>query len=477
MAARGDRNDPTELAVACCLLFAVGMKAIDLRRTLLLLLAATPLVLSGAGCATSEDGSEDIGDVPDTEGKGDSANSTDPNRLYDVPFYFGIPKSASTLPLNRSQYPYPTIWNGSMQASDVGLRVIAIQQGSSLESKKQARRDMAKKLAAAGVLQDGDIVLSFRPELAGTMAYPHIQMGVTHAGLVYTENGAAYNLDSPLDTVYNGQFDSAHYAGDGANDAGANELQIVRPRGMTDTRKAQFRTWVKTLKSGLSRINGQRAQIKFQSDYLVPAFVSAGKTPRQTVTTLGKIILEIDTTTKQPMYCSEFAWHMLALSSCTAAEIRDAGPDGAACVDEVFAPMPLVGKDATEVGLADGPLLNLQKMPEPIRLANVDKIFATGDAARLSSGHRAVSEMVAPLMMPLQQFYMAKLSGMATAEQLAGAATMLSSQMPANYSPTAFIVQAIVDEPLRTFDYVTTLGFVNATAYQKAQSLSSNPVP
>jgi len=31
------------------------------------------------------------------------------------------------------------------------------------------------------------------------------------------------------------------------------------------------RTWVKTLKSGLGRINGQRQQIKFQPDYLIPA--------------------------------------------------------------------------------------------------------------------------------------------------------------------------------------------------------------
>jgi hypothetical protein len=49
--------------------------------------------------------------------------------------------------------------------------------------------------------------------------------------------------------------------------------------------------------------------------------------------------------------------------------------------------------------------------------------------------------------------------------------------MPLNYSPTAFIVQSMVDEPVRTIDYVTTLTFVNATGYQKAQRLSSNPVP
>jgi hypothetical protein len=448
------------------------MTAIDLRRALLLLVAA-PLI--SVGCATDAEDEPEY--VREDVGKGDSATSTDPSRLIDVPFYFSIPKAASALPLNRQAYPYPTIWNGSVQASDVGLRVIAIQQGTTLASKKTARREMAAKLARAGVLQDGDLVLSFRPELAGTMAYPHIQMGVTHAGLVYTENGVAYNMDSPLDSVYNGQFDSAHYAGDGMNDAGADALHIVRPRGMTDERRAQFREWVGTLKRNLGRINGQRQQVKFQSDYLVPAWVSAGKTPRQTVTTLGKIILEADTTTKQPMYCSEFAWHMLALSSCTAEEIRDAGPDGASCVDDVFAPMPLVGKDSSEVGLADGPLIALQKMPEPIRLLNVSKVFATGDAAKLSSGHRAVSEMVAPLMMPLEQFYMGKLSGQATPEMLAEGATQLSAQMPANYSPTAFMVQAMVDEPLRTMDFVATLAFVTPTAYEKAKGLSGAGVP
>ena len=77
---------------------------------------------------------------------------------------------------------------------------------------------------------------------------------------------------------------------------------------------------------------------------------------------------------------------------------------------------------------------------------------------------------------PLQQFYTGTLAG-APADQLAGAAQQLSAQMPKNYSPTTFLVQSIVDEPLRSVDYVTTLVFVNAAGYQKARALSSNPVP
>ena len=446
------------------------MVTLDPRR-LLLLLALSPLAI---GCATTDQ--PDQVD-PDSEGKGDGAFSSDPNRLLDVPFYFSVPKGAITATLDRASYPYPTLWNSSLQASDVGLRIIAIQQGDSLDAKKTAHRDMAAKLARAGVLQDGDLVLTFRPELAGTMAYPHIQMGITHAGLVYTQNGVAYNIDSPLDSEYVGQFDTSHYVGDGATDAGVNALHVVRPHGMTDTRRAQLRTWITTLKAALPRINGQREQIKFQSDYLTPAYVSAGKTPRQTVTELGKIILEIDTTTKQPMFCSEFAWHMLALSSCTPDQIRNAPPEGASCVDDVFAPMPLVTSTATEVGLAEGPLLVLMKLPEPIRALNVAHIFETGNPAKLSSGHRMVSEQVAPLMAPLQDLYKARVGG-ATLEQTAAGAMQLSSKMPNNYSPTTFLIQAIADNPIRSTDYVTTLSFVNATNYQKAQKLATaNPSP
>lgn len=445
------------------------MVSLDPRR-LLLLLALQPALVA---CATSEEPDQL---AQDEGGKGDAATSSDPNRLIDIPFYFSVPKTAVTTTLNRTQYPYPTLWNGSQQASDLGLRIIAIQQGTTIASHQQARRDMAQKLARAGVLQDGDLVLTFRPELAGTMAYPHIQMGITHAGLVYTEGGAAYNIDSPLDSQYVGQFDSSHYAGNGTDDGGADALHIVRPHGMTDTRRAQLRQWIGTLKANLSRINGDRQQIKFQSDYLTPSYVAAGKTPRQTVTTLGKIILELDTTTKQPMYCSEFAWHMLALSACTAEEIRNAPPEGASCVDDVFAPMPLVAENAQQIGMAEGPLVDLMALPAPIRLTNVAHIFETGNPAKLSSGHRAVSEQVAPLMVPLQQFFTARAQG-ATVEMTASAAAQLNANMPANYSPTTFLVQSIADPSIRSVDYVVTLAFVGSAGYQKAQMLSSNPVP
>jgi hypothetical protein len=438
------------------------MKTLEPKRFLSLALLA--VALPAAACVAEDDGVID-------DSKSDS-----PDRLLELPFYFSVPKTAVTVPLERAKYPFPTLWNPSVQGDEVGLRVIAVQQGTTVASKQAARRDMAAKLAAAGVLQDGDIALTFRPELAGTMAYPHIQMGVTHAGLVYTKNGQAFNIDSPLDSEYMGQFDAKHYAGNGADDGGTNALTIVRPRAMTPERRAQLREWITTLQAGLPRINGQRAQIKFQSDYLTPAYKSANATTRQTITKLGQIILEVDTTTKQPMYCSEFAWHMLALSNCTAEQIRNAPAEGADCVDEVFAAAPLTEPAAGQIGMADGPLRALLALPVESRGGLVESIFATGDAAKLSSGHRMVAEQVAPLMVPLSQLYSARAGG-APLEATAPIATQLNAAVANNYSPTTFLVQAVEEDRLRVVDYVVTIGFVDAKGMAKAKVLSKRPVP
>ena len=87
-------------------------------------------------------------------------------------------------------------------------------------------------------------------------------------------------------------------------------------------------------------------------------------TTTQTVTQLGKIILNKGTM-DLPMYCSEFAWHMLALSNCTEADILAAGPEGASCVKPVFAPMQLAATDAQSTGLAEGPLVRILAAAAP----------------------------------------------------------------------------------------------------------------
>jgi hypothetical protein len=441
-----------------------------LSRSLVAVLALSSVAF---GCAAPA--AEEEADV----GGSAVSTSSDPNRLVDTPFYFTVPKEAVTTSIDRQKYPYPTVWNTSPEVENDGLRMIAIRQaGQDVGSKKAARREMAAKLAAAGVLADGDVVLTFRPELAGTMAYPHIQMGVTHAGLVYTQGGAAFNIDSPLDGQYVGQFDTDHYAGNGGDDAGTDALHIVRPKSMNEGRRAQLRDWIGTLKQSLPRFRGERQQLMFQSDYLTPIYAAKQMTTRQTVTTLGKIILEQDRTTKLPMFCSEFAWHMIALSGCTPDEIKNAPAEGAACVDAPFEPMPLVGS-ADQVGLAEGPLLGILGAPADKRASLVPSIFNPGaNAGHLSSGHRAVAEQVAPLMAGLSQYYGARAMG-ATPAQTAPAAAQLNAGIRdvRNYSPTAFLVNAMQSDGVRKMDYVATVVFTDNAGYAKAKTLSRNPVP
>merc|ERR1711991_934063 len=101
-----------------------------------------------------------------------------------------------------------------------------------------------------------------------------------------------------------GQFDSAHYAGAGS-DPGTDSMHIVRPRKLDARKRANLKAWIKELKKNLRRFNGSRRPLKFQSDYMAPRFAALQSTTRATVTTLGKILLEKDQSTKLPMYCSK----------------------------------------------------------------------------------------------------------------------------------------------------------------------------
>jgi len=434
-------------------------------------LLALASIAAAPGCASpTEESSENDPDVSEDNVKA----SADANRLLDVPFYFGVPKSAVNTEINRRAYSYPTVWQPSIEVKDVGLRLIAIKQaGTTPPAKKAARLDMARQLAKAGVLKDGDVALSFRPELGGTMAYPHIQMGSTHASLVYTKNGEAFNVDSPLDEEYVGQFSTKHFVGGTSStgvDLGTDALHILRPAGFDDARRARLQKWASTVAS-----NRAFGKVRFQKDYLTPIFASQRMTTKQTITELGKIILNVSGARELPMYCSEFAWHMLALSNCSEQEIRSAGPEGAACVAPVFEPMQLAAKDAESVGLAEGPLVNVLAAPAADRNDLVKMIFDTGaGAGRLSSGHRAVAEQVAPLMSGLAQYYGARAQG-ATPAMTSQAATGLNAgvQNVPNYSPTAYLVSAMQPEGLRKIDYIATVVFVDGDdAMEKAKRLS-----
>ena len=57
-------------------------------------------------------------------------------------FFLGLPKSAVDSPLECQLLPYPSWWQRSAEAEQVGLRMIAVSNGdNSLSQRKKARRE------------------------------------------------------------------------------------------------------------------------------------------------------------------------------------------------------------------------------------------------------------------------------------------------------------------------------------------------
>lgn len=462
---------------------------------LALLLAAGSACAAVACQAPVDDAGESGNAVVQREDK--KVLSEDANRLLDVPSYFSVSKAAAdSVSIPRTEFP--TLWNTSLESRGAGLRVIAIKQDISvpqilpdepdeatatpaemeayyakvrrialpnIPAKKAARLTMSEKLAQAGILQDGDIVLTFRPENAKTVPYMHVQMGTTHASVAYIKEDAsgktAWNIDSPMKgNDYVGQFDASHFTGgvDSKNkpDVGTDALHIIRPRVMKDAkRRAQHRTWASKLAS-----NRGGQHISFNGDYNAPSSTTREE-GRKLATTIGKHALGLDAPDIS-IYCSEFAWHLLALSNCSEAEIRSAGPEGAQCAQDgiVFDPMHLVELDEG-LGLTEGPLSAILAAPEADRAKMVDAIFLKDDSVAMSPGHKRMAAQTAGMMGPLEKYYDARVANMQFGQAERAIAARANAGMKPNYSPTAFIAQASRLAGSRPMDYIATVVFVD----------------
>ncbi|MCB0351551.1 MAG: hypothetical protein KDD38_10230, partial [Bdellovibrionales bacterium] len=137
------------------------------------------------------------------------------SRKLEIPFYFNAPYSTFS-PLSEdllnqrtsSSAHAPILFNyretskashNSNEADDLGLRLIVVRGDN--------RKSTSMALADSGLFETGDIVLSYRPEWYGTLRYSHIQMGISHAGMLYykkTRDGqlALKNLDMPFDSKH-----------------------------------------------------------------------------------------------------------------------------------------------------------------------------------------------------------------------------------------------------------------------------------
>ncbi|HBA60990.1 MAG TPA: hypothetical protein DCZ92_09255 [Elusimicrobia bacterium] len=320
------------------------------------------------------------------------------------------------------------------------------------------RQNVAARLAASGLVQTGDIILTFRPEWAFRGPYPNVQMGVSHAGLAFVENGTVLNLDTPMTDEYLGPMSAAHY-----KEAAA--LHIVRPRGLTKEQRGNLLGWAQKLYKRAAAL--YPAQISFNQNYFEPKYAS----DPAFASTLGRIALQLDKTAKLDIYCSEFVWAILSLKGCDPAQPEAfAAPGSPACVKQPFAPLQMTGDYFSgpgpamgRLGLSDGPLavISALGLPAEAKRQLIHEVFETKRPLdNMSPGHRAVAERLAPFFAPLENYYAGIEAGAPAALQTANA---FNSSVKANYSPTAFLVNTLLPPASeeRKLDVVATVLFMD----------------
>ncbi len=380
-------------------------------------------------------------------------------RKLNIPVFFAVPASArAELPddiktsFKLIDFKHPDA-NGA--SGEVGLRLVIAK-----------RSNLAKRLAQSGLVQTGDLLLSFRTEWGGAGPYPNVQMGISHTGLAYVKDGKVHNLDNPLNEEYlgrglRGDLTSEHYRT-------LDYMHVIRPRNLTEAQRKNLVTWASRMNAAASRV--YPSQISFNQDYNAPKY-----RPRRSldfVKRLGQIALGQNPPGTIDMFCSEFAWSMLALRNCDPDKTADDfnGSRVPACIKEPMRPMKATGtvvprhRRSSYSGLADGPLLVVDAMnlPAEERAKVLHSIFVErpDGLKKMSEGHRTVAQSMAPQFARLERYY-AGITGrfwqnwwarlLGTGFNFAGIAE--------NYSPTSYLINTLLpaDNKNRTMDYVATI--------------------
>lgn len=377
-------------------------------------------------------------------------------RKLNIPVYFAVPASArASLPSRIDttdqliDFKHP---DAAKAEGDVGLRLVIAK-----------REGLPERLAKSGLVQTGDLLLSFRSEWGGAGPYPNVQMGVSHTGFAYVKNGKVHNLDNPMNAEYIGQtgeLDSEHYTT-------LNLMHIIRPRDLSRSDRDNLLEWATRLAENADRV--YPSQISFNDDYNAPKY-RPGQ-PINFVKQLGQIALGQNPSGNVSMYCSEFAWSLLAMKNCDPEKSADAFKASGipSCVKPMMTPMDATGDFVANnsrnanLGYADGPLMviDTMKLPEAERTKLLKDVFVSNQSglAKLSTGHRAVAQQMQPRFAPLERYYVGvKAEGGPTQEaKIIGAS--FNQELPDNYSPTSYLINTLLpsDNANRTMDYVATV--------------------
>lgn len=380
-------------------------------------------------------------------------------RRFDIPVFFTLPATA-WLPLPKTinttdrliEFRYPKFKDN---AARVGLRIVATN-----------RVGFSKRITQSGLIQTGDILLSFRPEWGGAGTYPNIQMGVSHAGMAYlAPNGIIRHIDNPMDdeTLGRGDFLSEHYRT-------LKFMHVIRPRGLTEAQRENLAAWAQRLASGTRRIYPR--QVAFNNDYNEPKY-QPGKS-LDFVKFLGQAALGQTADGGKPlgMFCAEFVWSLLALRGCDpdAGHVFQGGRIPS-CIKPALTPLRATGNFIvsrsrfTKAGLADGPLLVIDalRLTNAERDALLDSVFTEDStrAARMSEGHRQVAKEMQPKFEPLEKYYKDVEEGGFSRIEAYFISRGFRKSMPDNYSPTSYLINTLLPphNSSRTMDYVATIMF------------------
>jgi hypothetical protein len=336
----------------------------------------------------------------------------------------------------------------------VGLRLVVAK-----------RAGLAKRLGKSGLVQTGDLLLTFRSEWGGAGAYPNVQMGISHTGLAYVKDDGMHNLDNPLTEEYlgsgmRGNLDSEHYRT-------LRLIHIIRPRNLTDQQRANLLDWSMRLASSARRVYPK--EISFNQDYNAPKY-KPGKSI-DFVKHLGQSALGLNPSGTVDMFCSEFVWSLLALRDCNPVKDAEAfkGSRIPSCVKPAMEPMRATGDYITRrgrssySGLAEGPLLVIDalKLPEAERDKLLKTVFVANKSgmAKMSIGHRQVAEKFSPKFAPLEKYYLGVHGRWGPTFEARLISLGFRRSIPDNYSPTSFLINTLLpaNNNRRTMDYVATI--------------------
>jgi hypothetical protein len=381
-------------------------------------------------------------------------------KKLNIPVYYSVPLTARIdLPKDIKttdklvDFRHP---DGDGAKGDVGLRLIVAK-----------RAGLAKRLAQSGLVQTGDILLTFRTEWGGGGAYPNIQLGISHTGVAYVKDGFVHNIDNPLSEEYLGRgyradLTSEHYST-------LNFIHVIRPRNLTDAERANIVKWASRLNTLAPKV--YPSQLAFNQDYSAPKYSPHGSLGF--VKQLGQIALGQNPPGKIDLYCSEFAWSLLSLRDCDPDKTADQfkGSRVPSCVKEPMEPMEATGNAvpragrSSRAGLADGPLLtiNAMQLPDDKRKPLLRSIFVEDPKGlqKMSVGHRQLAQDMQPQFAKLEGYYTG-ITGRFWQNWWAkaqGAGVNNFAGIKDNYSPTSFLINTLLpkDNKNRTMDYVATI--------------------